>query len=394
MLKTAAIAFAAVLVFATVAMQAWFQSRDARRAHGELALSQAMTLKQTDFAFGRRERGIKLLEIAAKTSTNLAALRTASASVLGMSDLLPLPPEKSFPDKEITSSIAIQPREIMRAISHDGSTLAVARDLDGLNGTVDLYRTNGARTGTIERKQFPWVPLAEPELLSFSPDNQYLAVGGPASSHHVLIFNVTNASLKTYLFQGSDPLCCAWHPDARFIAVGCADSAIRIWDTSAGVKPLATAAPGNQFDLPPILDAPAEDRPFHVLRGQHGAVIHLAFSPSGRWLAALDAIGYLRIYVGYYSDGLPSMADIGISEELAARTEATLPVFAAEIRLDNVEPVTRLEAREDRLLIHRAGGETQPSNLLPGNSRRRYLRRSESPTWPGTQRERESAPRV
>lgn len=365
-LKTAAVALALILIFATVAVMAWVQSREARRAHGEIALRQAAMLKQTDFAPGRKVRGMNLLDAAVRRVTDAGALRTAAAAVLGMSDLVPLPAEKTGPQAGVAPNIPKQPNELFRTQSHDGTRVAVARDLDGLNGTIDLFDAGGGHIGAIERKQFPWVPLAEPELLRFSPNDQLLAVGGAATSRHILICNVSDGSLRTYLFHGADPLCCAWHAQSRFIAVGCADDAIRIWDVTASVEPASTATLNNQFDLPPALDIPAQDHPLYVLRGHRGPVVHLAFSPNGRWLAALDALGYLRIYLCFFPDNLLQIPGSDLAAESAAGQSSGVPVFADEVRLDHAETVTGLDAGENEVLIRHAGGTVEEFKFVPG----------------------------
>ena len=364
-LKAAAIGALLVVLFATLAALAWIQRRAARRAHGELALRQVMTLPQTDFAAGRRLQGMSLLAAAADTVTNAAELRTAAAAVLGMADLIPVAPEQEVA-AGTPSAVPVQPHELMRIGSHDGTLIAVARDLDGLNGAIDLFQTNGVRLRTFARKQFPWVPLAEPELLRFSPDDRWLAIGGPATSHHVLICQVADGSLSTYLFHGADPLCCAWHKGGRLLAVGCADDTIRLWDTAAGVNPASRAGPGNQFDLPPALDAPAEDLPLGVVRGFRGPVTRVAFSPDGRWLAALDDTGWLRIYRCFFPEGAQEQPGLERSEEPVGGPFPTAPVLAAEVRLDQVEHITRLDFAEDRVLVGRAGGAAEAFKLIPG----------------------------
>ena len=365
-LKTAAIGLVLMAIFVTVAALAWVQSVDAKRAHGELVLRQAMTLNQTDYASGRKTRGINLLEIAAKTETNVAALRTAAATVFGMADLTPIPAEKNTAEAGIAPAIPRQPHELTRTASGDGALVAIARDLDGLNGAIDLFRPGGEHVRTIERKEFPWVPLAERETFCFSPNGQYLAVGGAATSRQVLICDVADASVKMYLFHGSDPLCCAWHSGGRFIAVGCADDAVRIWDTADPVTPGQTTAAKNQFDLPPTLDLPAEDRPLHILRGHRGPVTHVAFSPSGRWLAALDSGGYLRVYNCFYSQAIPANHESVRNDEEVAERDPTAPVFASEVRLDDIENVTSLKTKEDRVLIGRVDGTAQEFKFVPG----------------------------
>src|SRR5204862_2065358 len=133
----------------------------------------------------------------------------------------------------------------------------------------------------------------------FSPDDRLLAIGGAASSRHILLCNVLDGALHSYLFHGSDPLCCAWHGGSRFLAIGCADGTIRVWDTQVAVTPGRNPISGDQFDLPPKLDVPAQDQPAQTLRGHRGAVRHLAFSSGGEWLASLDEAGYLRIHTDF-----------------------------------------------------------------------------------------------
>src|SRR5207302_635553 len=90
-----------------------------------------------------------------------------------------------------------------------------------------------------------------------------------------------------------------WHPAGRLLVSGCQNGNILVWDTRAAVVPSQNASAGNQFDVPPQLDVPANDIPARILRGHKGAVKHLAFSLDGRWLASLDELGYLRIHAGF-----------------------------------------------------------------------------------------------
>src|SRR5262249_17260174 len=132
-------------------------------------------------------------------------------------------------------------------------------------------------------------------------DDSMLAIGGAATSRHILLCNSTNGSVSSYLFHGSDPGCAAWHPGGRLLAVGCADGNILVWDTRAAITPNQNASASNQFDLPPLLNVPANDIPFKTLTGHKGAVRHLAFAPGGQWLASIDDLGYLRIHMGFDS---------------------------------------------------------------------------------------------
>jgi serine/threonine protein kinase len=367
-LRTAAVATGLVALFAGLASLALIQTHKARRAHGEVAVKQAATLRQTDFTSGRRSRGMLLLETAAGTVPDHAAVRTASAAVLGLPDLVRLPPGKPKPQALPASNVPPAPRESCRATSHQGAWAAVARDLDGLNGAVDLIQlATGARSTVIERKQFPWVPVAEAGLLSFSPDDKLLAIGGAATSRHVLLCNVPDGSLNSYLFHGADPLCCAWHGGGRLIAIGCADGTIRIWDISAAANPSDKPRPGNQFDVPPALTAPAQDQPVHILEGHRGPVQHLAFSSGGRWLASLDATGYLRIHTRFCRDCLPQLPAPGRAGEGMPEPAVPAPTFAVEIRLADVEQVTALDAVEDRVVVQRGSLPPEEFQFVPGD---------------------------
>ena len=365
--RTAAVATGLVALFAGLASLSWIRTNKARRARGEVAVRQAAGLRQTDFTSGRRSRGMVLLETAASTVPDHAAIRTASAAVLGLPDLVRLPAGQPKPQTAPASNVPPEPRESCRATSHQGAWVAVARDLDGLNGAVDLIQVaTGARSSVIERKQFPWVPVVEAGLLSFSPDDKLLAIGGAATSRHVLLCNVPDGSLNSYLFHGADPLCCGWHGGGRLIAIGCADGSIRIWDTLAAVNPSDKPRQGNQFDLPPALNAPAQDQPVRILQGHRGPVQHLAFSSGGRWLASLDATGYLRIHTGFCPEGLPQLPAPSRAGEVMPEPAVPAPAFAVEIRLKDVEQVTALDAEENRVVVRRGSFRSEEYQFVPG----------------------------
>ncbi|PWU09166.1 MAG: hypothetical protein C5B50_27985 [Verrucomicrobia bacterium] len=368
--RTVAVATALVVLFAVLAAVALVQGNKARRSRGELAVKQAAALGQTDFTSGRRSRGLALLDSAASSVAERSAVRSACAAVLALPDLVPVPPghvgddvrsphsTQQPPEQLLTSSPTVprQPREVLRTSSHNGTWTAVARDLDGLNGVVEIFQsTTGARTGTFERKQFPWVPVAEAGLFAFSPDSTLLAIGGARTSRHVLLCNVTNGTLNSYLYHGSDPLCCAWHNGGRLLAVGCADGTIEIWDTARAVSPVSKKQSSDRFDLPPVLDAAAQDTPLQKLRGHRDSVLHLAFSSGGQWLTSLDAAGALRIYTGFTHEGLPRLPALDLVAGLPQDLGAPSPAFAVEIRLTNVETVARLDAQNDRVIVRRAG---------------------------------------
>jgi serine/threonine protein kinase/WD40 repeat protein len=364
-MRAAGIAVAIIGLITALAILAVVQRRAAERAEGEIALEQAESLSSR-LTMGRRERGLELLETAAKTGTNLPALRTAAAAVFGLADLVKVAPPENSNGRSPLSSIPKQPGEECRSLSNDGAVLAIARSIDGLNGAIDLIDSNSGKPKLcITRKDFPWVPIAEAGLLRFSPDDRYLAVGGAATSRHVLLLNTTNGAVRAYLFHGSDPLSCAWHPGGRLFATGCADGTIRIWDLSAAASPKQNATTGNQFDLPPALDVPALDTPLYVFQGQRGPVEHLVFGTRGNWLAALDHTGYLRILSGF-SSGRFSQASSssGTKEFLTSRPWA--PALAVEVRIDHVEQVSGLSAQMDSVIIDRDSGSRERFRFFAG----------------------------
>jgi WD40 repeat protein len=364
-MRAAGIAVAIIGVITVLAILAVIQWRAAERARGEIALDQAESLSSR-FTIGRRERGLQLLETAARTGTNLHALRTAAAAVFGLADLVKVTTPENRADASAAPGLPRQPGETCRALSNDGALLAIARDIDGLQGAIDLIDApSGKLRLTILRKDFPWLPIAEPGMLRFSPDNKLLAIGGAATSRHILLLNPTNGAVHAYLFHGSDPLSCAWHPAGRLFAAGCADGTIRIWDVGAAVSPKQNASAGNQFDLPPALDVPALDVPLHVLEGQRGPVEHLAFCPRGKWLAALDHAGYLRIFSGFAPGRISrSSAGSDTKEFLSARSAA--PALAVEVRIDRIEQVSGLSADTDSVLINRVMGSCEQFRFLSG----------------------------
>ena len=365
--RTTAIAATVVAAVLWLAWTAWLQQRRAERARGEIALQQASTLPRADFTIGRRERGMSLLDTAAATVTNRAALRTASAAVLGMADLVRVPSSQRTPKPAASFAVPEATRECARTVTSDGAMIARARDVDGLNGSVELIdAATGRPRAIIERKQFPWVPVAEPALLRFSPDNKLLAVGGAATSRHVLLCNVPDGTVRSYIFQGSNPESFAWHPGGRVAVTGCADSTVRVWDTAAAVRPGQSSLSTNQFDLPPRLDIPALDTPLHMLRGHRGPVQHLVFSTEGRFLASIDGAGYLRVHDGFSRGGLPQLPPPERPVESVPGGSVPPPLLAAEIRLENVQGITQLTAMEDRIVIHRTNAPTEEFRLLPG----------------------------
>ncbi len=367
LLRRAVALTAGVALFAIVALVAWNQSHRAKRVGADDAIKQAASLRETDSTAGRKARGLSLLEAALANASDAASVRTALASVLALPDLVRVPTNKtraqgmSAPEPLTGSNVT------WRAVSHSGLWMAVGRDLDGLNGAVDLLQTNGDRLTAIERKDFPWVPIPEPGMLAFSPDDKLLAIGGAATSRHILLCTVPEGAAHSYLYHGSDPRCLAWHGSGRLLAVGCRDGSIRIWDTQAAVSPARNAFSSNQFDLPPALDVPAQDKALYVLRGARpGPIQHLTFSSSGDWLASLDSMGYLRIHTGFGRARSSRSEGTGPTRQGFQESPASAPVFTVEARLANFDQVTALQAEGDHLLVLRGNQPPETFKFEPG----------------------------
>src|SRR5262249_6949854 len=156
----------------------------------------------------------------------------------------------------------------------------------------------------------------------------------------------TNGAVCAYLFHGSDPLSCAWHPGGRLIAVGCADGSIRVWDITAARSPHQKASTANEYDVPPILDVPAVDVPLRVLQGQRGPVTHLAFDTGGKWLAALDQAGFLRVFCGFSASWFSAAYSTSNRQEVLMKTWET-PTLMIETRVDDPAGIANISATSD-----------------------------------------------
>ena len=143
------------------------------------------------------------------------------------------------------------------AWSPDGSMLAVG------GGHVEIWRPgDAAPLRTLER--FP-SGRSSPDKwrgpLAWSPDGTMLAI---ASGGMVEIWDPLTATLLFCLSAQEQPICrLCWSPDGKQLATGDELGAIRLWEASAGAKPV-------------------------VRRGRVSCVLSLAWSPDGRWLAVGD----------------------------------------------------------------------------------------------------------
>ena len=365
---TAAVAVFVVAGIMALAGHAMRQQRVAEQRLAENHLERLKTLDRTDLQAGRRERGLGYWALAAEHSTDQTELRSAAARVLGLSDLVPQKPGAIHPSipallPEGTAHPKL-PDETARTASANGQWLAIARDRNGTDGLLNLVDLQSGITKTIGWTNFPWLPVGEPELVRFSPDSQRLTVGGGATSRNLLILKIPDGGIETYLFHPSDILTCAWHPVNRQLATGCADHSIRLWDLSGATLPFTKPGSSNSFELPPLLNVPALDRPQEILRGHREAVRFLAFSTDGRWLASLDAGGLLQVHQGFHSER-PSQTNSenpgihGMGHSFSGIS------LAVESLLKDPESVVGLTFVEQEVRIRRASGEAEVFSFLP-----------------------------
>ena len=367
-LRTAAAAGVIVSVVGTLAWWAVLQRRSALRSHGITALEQATSLRYLGPSSTGRLRGLQLLETASEmvSETNRATLRTAAAGVLGLVELEKTAAPKMERPRAAAAILPHQPGEVLRVVSLDGSRIAVAHDIDGLNGAVEVFDgRDGRLISTVQRKAFPWIPIAEPGLFEFGLENRLLAVGGSATSRHVVVCDVESGDVKSYLYHDADPVACAWHLSGRWLATSGSDAVVRIWDLHAAAVPTrAGGTATNAFDLPPLLDVPALDVPTYLLRGHRGAVRHLTFSEDGEWMASLDEAGYLRVFSCQSLKPVPASPLPGV-----AGTGAEVmppPRVLVELHVDRQEEIQGIAFRNRNLLIQRNGGATESYQLNGG----------------------------
>ncbi len=365
--RTVIIASVVVVALGVLAGMAWIQRQAALRAGGQSALDQATVLNQTDRIAGRRAQGLAQLQIAAATLRQPFEIRSAAAAVLGIADLVRTSAPALATPTLIAPAIPVAPGETHRILSPDRHIVAIARDLDGLNGAVDLVDVaSGQRRALIEREEFPWIPIAESGLLHFSPDGQRLAIGGGATSRHILIARVTDGSVESFLFHNDDPVSCAWHPAGRVLVAATTNSVLHVWDTGATPRPKPTGETKTAWDLPPGMTLPALDEPALRLTEHRGPVRHLAFSPDGQWLASLDDQGYLQIHQGFTPEGLAPLQPSG--RGVASWTSLGSDIrLAVETRLEQSGGVARLRCESNQVIILRNDSTAQAYRVVLGD---------------------------
>ena len=364
---TAGLGAVAIIAFALLASEARHQKQTAERLLGANQIEQLMNFERTDLSGGRRKRGLKLFDQATQHAIDKAALRSAAAIVLGLSDLEPRL-TNSVPMDRIPGSIGVRDipsvaHETARVQSRDGRWLAIASDRNGMDGALDLFDFDHHTTNHLQWTNFPWMPIGEPGLLCFSPKSDRLALGGGTTSRNLLLLKLPDGELESYLFHPSDPLACAWHPEGRLLATGNEDHTVLLWDTKPNFPGASDGRASEEALLPPPAKAPAIDHPILIIRSHRHPVRLLDFSRDGRWLASIDTSGVLQIHSGlqpkvldsqYGESSKPYGIEIPLKDEVLA-----------EWNIQDPANIMQVSFHADQLWIHRKSGEVDAFVFLP-----------------------------
>jgi WD40 repeat protein len=107
--------------------------------------------------------------------------------------------------------------------------LALARDIDGVNGAVDLLDT--AMENSAPRSSESNSPGCRLPSLVCCDSAPTAALWRSEERPRAGTFCCATRPMERCapIFSRSDPLACAWHPAGRIFAAGCADGTVRVW---------------------------------------------------------------------------------------------------------------------------------------------------------------------
>jgi WD40 repeat protein len=128
---------------------------------------------------------------------------------------------------------------------------------------------NGVRRWDLDAGTDQWLFEWKNALMSLSDDGRLLLVGGYSmgtvvhAADELRLLDLSTGDSRRIESHGNQVAKFAIDPEGRYIATGSMDGAVRVGPVS-------------------------EDREPHLLLGHEGAVIAIAFSPDGRWVASMD----------------------------------------------------------------------------------------------------------
>ena len=311
--------FTALLVAATLVSMSF--AVKAERARAETALSQADSIAESAVVAGRRTNGLEVLAGATRLSEKAVEIRSIAAALLALGDV------------NISAGAPAGSGAVAKGKRADAITT------DGLQSVITIVDAdNGEELSKIQREEFPWIPVPEPGLLQFSPNEMELACAGPQTSMHLIVASTETGQLTRYFYTKDTLTAFAWHPSSELIVTGHDDAIVRFWDRSGG--PLARLA-GVEADLPPKLDLPvaANDVPLGALDGHRGEITAVACHPDGDIVATLDSTGLLRVWNE-------------VLKGLAVANTITRPTLLTEIQLDGAIDSSLLQFDQGGNLIY------------------------------------------
>jgi WD40 repeat protein len=201
-------------------------------------------------------------------------------------------------------------RETRTLHGHTAAVYSLAFEPDGRkvvstarDGTVFFWDATPGNLLTLAGHASYVYPVA------YSPDGEWLASGGWDDTAR--LWDARTGECCAVLRHPSRVLCLAFAADGR-LATGCGeDGVIRLWDVNTGKQAAGLDHPGRKVRL----IAARPDRPhlavgfdtgaITILDAATGDTVHtlpntdvlgLDYSPDGRFLAACDGLGHVRLY--------------------------------------------------------------------------------------------------